>query len=601
MGENDLDEFGRKLFAFGNLLVSYSVTVSSLTDADITNIERSVVTSQKLIDMAKTIPNSGGWAGAIMGENDLDEFGRKLFAFGDLILQYSSKINELDDNDIANIERSVTASQRLIDMCKTIPESGGIFSVFTSNNDADNFGTKLYNYAVALVNYSKKVAELDTISIDTSVAATGKIISALPSADYSSIEIFTNDIKSLGNSLKTYSGINSEGMSNVTTELKSLITTATQAAGKDFSGLGSLTQSLGKLGEEGVNAFISAFDGIDSRLTTVGNTIITALTRAINNKKDKFKTAGKTLINKLVEGINDSKKDAKTASGEVASEASDKIKTEEYFESFKSVGSYLIAGLISGINSKKDEAIAAAEAIATAIKTTIATAFVINSPSKWGKETGGYVGEGLVIGLDNSKKSVYDSSVSLATATITAIKKTLDIHSPARVTRALADYAGAGYVEGMKESTDEVYDASAAVGEASVNGVTDGTDGLESALDNLKNVIGNSDAGSGEGTLIDLTSMGSGDLGLFSDTGGLGDMFGGDFDVLGMTDSINMDLSNLTGDNDDILDKLDEVVEAVGSSGGSTYNINGITYAGNSDLDDAVRIIVRAAKVERRR
>ena len=54
------------------------------------------------------------------------------------------------------------------------------------------------------------------------------------------------------------------------------------------------------------------------------------------------------------------------------------------------------------------------------------------------------------------------------------------------------------------------------------------------------------------------------------------------------------------GANDDVISAIDRLNKKMDNISNTTYSINGITYDDGSNVYDAVRTLVRAAKVERR-
>ena len=55
------------------------------------------------------------------------------------------------------------------------------------------------------------------------------------------------------------------------------------------------------------------------------------------------------------------------------------------------------------------------------------------------------------------------------------------------------------------------------------------------------------------------------------------------------------------GVNDDVISAIDNLGRKLGNISGDTYQINGITYDDGSNVSDAVKTLIRAAKVERRK
>ena len=55
------------------------------------------------------------------------------------------------------------------------------------------------------------------------------------------------------------------------------------------------------------------------------------------------------------------------------------------------------------------------------------------------------------------------------------------------------------------------------------------------------------------------------------------------------------------GVNADVISAIDNLGRKLGNISGDTYQINGITYDDGSNVSDAVKTLIRAARVERRK
>ena len=53
--------------------------------------------------------------------------------------------------------------------------------------------------------------------------------------------------------------------------------------------------------------------------------------------------------------------------------------------------------------------------------------------------------------------------------------------------------------------------------------------------------------------------------------------------------------------NDDVVNAIDSLKKVISGNTGNSYTIDGITYDDGSNISNAVKSIIRAAKVERRR
>lgn len=74
-----MDAFGEQLIPFGEAMMLFSQAVRGL-DANV--IVESATAGKALIELANTVPNSGGVVGFFTGENDMGAFGENLVPFG---------------------------------------------------------------------------------------------------------------------------------------------------------------------------------------------------------------------------------------------------------------------------------------------------------------------------------------------------------------------------------------------------------------------------------------------------------------------------------------------------------------------------------------
>ena len=71
--------------------------------------------------------------------------------------------------------------------------------------------------------------------------------------------------------------------------------------------------------------------------------------------------------------------------------------------------------------------------------------------------------------------------------------------------------------------------------------------------------------------------------------------------VMSKVDSISSMMSNRqNGVNGDVVSAINDLKKSLGNTGNTSYTINGITYDDGSNIAEAMKSIVRAARVERR-
>ncbi|WP_301221313.1 tape measure protein, partial [Bacteroides caecimuris] len=119
-GGTSLVKFGEELAEFGPYFKKYSDEIAGINPEVITASSNAALA---LAEMASKLPNSGGLAGKIFGENNLSDFGAELEKFGPHIKKYGDQVRGLD---AGAVKASAEAAQLLADMAATLPNSGGL-------------------------------------------------------------------------------------------------------------------------------------------------------------------------------------------------------------------------------------------------------------------------------------------------------------------------------------------------------------------------------------------------------------------------------------------------------------------------------------------
>jgi len=198
-GGSSLSEFATELVPFGEAMKEFSVVIAGMDG----NIVANAATAGKtLAEMAATLPNSGGVLGFFAGENDMKEFGEQLIPFGEAMMDFSTAVKGLDADAIVN---SATAGKALVELAKTVPNSGGVVSFFAGENDMDLFGEQLVPFGKAMKSYSDAISGIDVDAITNSATA-GKSLVELANTLQNTggvVSWFTgdNDIGAFGESL----------------------------------------------------------------------------------------------------------------------------------------------------------------------------------------------------------------------------------------------------------------------------------------------------------------------------------------------------------------------------------------------------------------
>ena len=461
-GENDMETFGSKLKSFGSAIKSFSDVTTGIT---IDGVKPAVDAAKLIIKMADSIPNKGGLLSVFSGDNDMATFGTQLVLFGIGLKSYCVAVTGITAE---SVQPSIDAAKGLIKIANMIPKSGGLFSVFTADNDMSTFATEIKKFGKGLKGYSESVSEMNVEAVNSSISAAktvvkfinslnnlgtdgvtkfkdavnslakvsiDKLVSAFNGASGKLKNIGSNMIQSMVEGLNAKKSSLSAALNNVVTSASTLV------KGK--------TSSFKNAGSALMNALVGGVKSKAQSLNPAFTSIITAALNAIKSKADSFNTAGKTLADKLNSGIK-TKKDSVKKSAESLATAG-KTAIRDKYDSWKSSGKYLVDGLIAGIKAKKPDAVAEATALGNAVHAAYKKAVGEGSPAKKFIDSGMYLVMGLANGLRDYAYIATNASTNLGIGVRTAFEDYLGIHSPATVGIEDGRYFAQGIAEGITE------------------------------------------------------------------------------------------------------------------------------------------------------
>ena len=358
-GENDMKAFGEQLVPFGKAMKSYSEAVDGIKTEVVVN---SVTAGKALVELAKTVPNSGGVLGFFAGENDIGEFGKQLVPFGKAMKSYSEAVDGMSVDAVTN---SATAGKSLVELANTLPNTGGVVSWFTGDNDIGAFGESLVLFGENFSKYSDYMKNVDAgIVTSTTNAATSivELQKSLPKeggwfSDDKTLADFGKDMSSFGSYFSSYygyiSGIDTGLLSSVITQTNRLVDMATGMAGLDTSGMTSFGSALTKLGEAGITGFINAFNNANSKVTAAASNMLTTFVNAANAKKTTLTTTFTTLVQAVLTAINAKQRDFQTAGSTLMVKFIAGVKTQD--NSARSTFTNIISGCLTAIKNKYSE------------------------------------------------------------------------------------------------------------------------------------------------------------------------------------------------------------------------------------------------------
>ena len=569
-GESNLSTFGTQLAPFGRSMKQYADSVAGI---DAESVTASTNAAKSLGELANNLPSTGSILGWLTGENNIADFASKLAPFGRGLKGYADSVAGIDAESVT---ASANAAKSLAELSNNLPSMSGLMGWINGDDNLTNFGSKLAPFGRSMKQYADSVAGIDEKSVTASTNAAkalGELANNLPSfggisswlTGDNSLSTFASKLVPLGKGLKDYattvSGINVGAINSSVSAIKNLVSMLKSMDGINTKGANSFKNALNSLAQTNISGFVKAFSGQTSKLTSIGKnmtdaiikglkskqsaltstatTMINSMIKEINGKKSAFNNAGVNLINQLLSGLKKNVSKIKTTITSALKTAVSGIKG--YYDSFYSAGSYLVTGFANGISANSFQAAAKARA--------------------------------------------------MAKAALEAAEDELDENSPSKEFYSIGDYAGKGFVNALGDYVKKSYSAGA-------NMASSARTGLSDAISRIADVV-NSDIDT-QPTIrpvLDLSDVSDGASAING--------------MLGMSPSISalsrartisaMMNANQNGGNSDIISAIKDLKKTIGQASGSTNIINGITYDDGSTVSDAVKELIRAARIERRK
>lgn len=506
-GENDMTAFGKQIVPFGEAMKQFG---DAITGLDANAVTEAAIAGKAMAEMATTIPNSGGVVGFFAGENDMGEFGKQLVPFGEAMKAFGDAVRGLEADAIVN---SATAGKALVELANTVPNTGGVVAFFTGDNDVDTFGEKLVPFGEAMKAYSEAIMGMDSAAITNSATA-GKALVELANTIPNTgglVSWFTgdNDLGSFGDSLvqfgsgiKSYSdsisGIDTGIMSSVITQVNRLVEMAKGMAELDTSGMSGFSTALTQLGNNGIDGFINAFTDASGRVTSAATSMLTTFINAANaqkgnltstfttmmqavlttltNYQTQFNTAGANLMIKLIAGIK--LKDYETRNAFVNILSSCLTAIANKYPEFQNAGMQCMIKFIAGVKEKAEE-------VKTAFTGNLnASVTAIRDYHDQFKQAGAYLVEGFADGISENTYRAEAKARAMARAAAEAAEDELDEHSPSRVGYHIGDFFGLGFVNAIGTYAVKAYNASADMADSAKTGLGNAIAKVKDMIDN---------------------------------------------------------------------------------------------------------------------
>lgn len=562
-GENNIAEFASNLPKVGAALSEYSNSLSGVNAEAISASGRAL---KAMAEAAEEIPSDGGFWEKITGANDMVSFAEQLKELGPALSEYAASVSGITNIDA--ISNSAKAVKAIAEVAEEIPNDGGIFGDIVGNNSIGDFGSKLAKLGVGLKLYSTTVADLNIEAINKSVQAAKRMVAIaqmIPSDGLTGtdgIDDFGRNLVTFGKKLKafatTVSDIDVSGINTIGPAIKKLVSSV--------SGLKSIDDGIGKKLtsiSSSIKKFVSSLSGVKTgSIGSIASELkkLSSATKSITTFSNALKTAGTTSMQSFVKSI------------------------QSGVPKVRSAVTQLMTALINGIKSKQFTIVSTCNSMMNR-----AASAIRNKRSSF-YSAGAYAAEGAVNGIRSKIPALYSAGYAAGSAGAQGYRAAMQINSPSKVMYKLGLSTYEGLAKAYKDSAGALYKDSYSYAENAKKGLTKALSMMADAIDSdidvqptIRPVIDLSDVERGASSINGIFSM-SPSVGLMSNIGAINSIMG----------------AGQNGVNDDVISAIKDLGRKLGSISGDTYHIDGITYDDGSNVSEAIKTLVRAARVERR-
>lgn len=634
IGEKDLDKFSTALPKLGDGLKKFSDSVSGITDTD--KIKACAAAAQAIAEVDAALPNTGGKLQEWLGTKDLDLFGTNIGKLGEGLASFSSSVGGITNLD--DITAATKAAEALCKLNNALPKTGGLAQLFAGVKDLEAFGNNLGTLGSGMVDYSNDAGNIDIARMIASLLPLKAILGlkmegseiANGAGDYVS-----GQLKLLGSALVDYdselASIDLDRINTASTYLGKVVNALNTTSNGE--GLKNFAQSLSDLAVSDISGFVDNFTNGDiaTQLQTLGESLTTSIADAADGQKTKMANVAATLVGVFISNLKMdlsqaqfqmetmmkdlmAKVDTVTSAAESAGKGTDVSAGISSSESTKSMsdaaGSLASSGAkaVSGAaGSYRSSGKTLASALADGIKRSTAVTSAIRSVVKSGVRTAkGYASDfktaglnfsiGLGAGIRKGDSAVISAAIAVAAAGLAAAQRKLDEHSPSKETYKMGRFFDLGMANAIGDYSSTVTNASSslagkalAVGQRMLSGISAALDDNGGYRPVITPVLDMSQASRGLDTLnsaLDTTRT--------IQVGGI--------QARGLSANLATLSMSRNGQNGDIVSAINGLRKDIRDNPRvtNTTNVNGVTYDDGSNVHNAVKELVHAAKVRKR-
>ena len=487
-GKTPLQSFSDGIGYFGDGIATFVDKVGDRV-VNTSAVEAACVAGEKIAKMTSKLPEEGLFTS---NRRNMKSFKTQIASFGEGIKAFIDILGT-DSISIQSVDGAVTAGKKLAEMASKIPSVGLLAK--DEKRDMKTFKTQIIDFGTGISEFATKVGTIDySASVKAGEAGVklATIASTIRNTDASRISTFAAQLPTLGSNLwylAAYVGdINTDDLNS---KIESVVNTINKIKELASSGIKGIADTFANSG----SIIKQAFDNMLDAIVTPGTIALRGL---------QFHVYGTALLATFAGGIMDGGKNAKQAMEDVVDSILSVVDNNSLYRSFYDAGASASQGFLNGVNSKANAAKIAGSSLGTMALNALKSALRICSPSKEFAQAGEYSGGAYVDTLMSYGDQSYDAGYDMAKGALGGLRKAIfgignlledDINVQPVITPVLdlsQVTAGINNMNNMFGFAPSVGVLSRIDGiSSSINNQNGGNDDVVSAINDLKNTVGN--------------------------------------------------------------------------------------------------------------
>lgn len=569
----DLAKLTVGLSDFGDAIVSFSEKVSGAVDGG--SVTTAAQAGKDIASMIATIPQD------INPTTFIDNLGK----LGTALVDFSKSVAGSDNSpglDTYALANAQTACTYIGNMLMSL----GVYTDLTA------FITNARSLAQAIVNFSNTVAGTGGVDLNAVVSASqaGTEIGTMMTSvgGYTDVTEFVNNAANLAAAIVKFSSDVDGGVIDMTaianaTEAGHNITELIKSSAV-YTDTSSFIDNAGSVAKSIIDFSKTVTDGINYPAISAASLASEEIAKILSELSYIPDISG-TVSTIGTLGVTITEFSDTVSNANMTGLSEDCASLKKIVESFGKLSDSGVKAFIENLSGAKVKTVSAVSNFC------IAVAAGTRSYVYTFKQVGSDLVTGFVNGITANTFRAQAAAAAMASAALSAAKKELRSNSPSKAFYDLGTYAGEGFTNAFADYQTTSSKAGAGLAKSALLGFRDA---ISTAKDMVENGIDSQPTIRPVLDLSDITANASKITSLFDTSPSVGVLA----NVGAISNGMNSGQNGKT--NEDVISAINGLKDTLGTKAGDTYTIGSITYDDGSEVSNAIKTLVRAARVERR-